>query len=224
MFELEKERAKLIAQWRDEWEKEVDYLKQRDPKRRLFRNLHNAIGTCVESLKSFFSAVEVFISNMPLTIAALALGWVSMGCVWFKFVEENIDACHHVHFFSRQCTFPEFPSCFECDVENKWYLLGLHWHYFCTTVSIIFCSMIILKMLFAWKVVIDELSNPITSTPCGVFFVAMVCDFAGRGHVREVSRVVATLRVQPNSLVMHLKVASGGLGYVKGTRISQYPF
>jgi hypothetical protein len=187
MTELEKEREKLIARWREEWEKEEDFLRQQDPKRKLFRNLYNSMGRWLDSFKYFLSVAEVFISNMPLTIAALALGWVSMGCVWFKFMEENIGSCHHVHFYSRQCTFPEFPGCFECDVENKWYIVGLHWHYFCTSVSIIFCSMIILKVIIAWDVVIDELSNPTTSTPCGVFCVAMVCDFAGQGTVGEVS-------------------------------------
>ncbi|CAB9507164.1 expressed unknown protein [Seminavis robusta] len=185
MVELEKERAKLVAQWREEWEKEEEHLRQRDPKRKLFRALYNKIGQCLDALMYFFSSFEVFISNMPLTIAALALSWVSMGCVWFKFMEEQIDDCHHVHFYSPQCTFPEFPGCFECNLENKWYILGVNFHYFCSIVSFTFCSMIMLKVIIAWDVVLDELGNPTTSTPAGVFCIAMVCVFAGRGPVGE---------------------------------------
>lgn len=186
MTELEKERAKLVAQWKQEWEKDEEFLRQQDPKRKLFRDLYDKVGHLLDIFMFCFSSAEVFISNMPLTIAALALSWVSMGCCWFKFMEENIDSCTHVHFYSPECSFPEFPGCFNCDEENGWYRLGVSWHYFCSSVSFVFCSMIMLKVIIAWDVVVDELGNPSTSTPCGVFCIAMVCVFAGRGPVGEV--------------------------------------
>ena len=34
----------------------------------------------------FLSYVEVFISNMPMTIAAVGLSWVTQGVIWFKFM------------------------------------------------------------------------------------------------------------------------------------------
>ena len=84
--------------------------------------MYNLVGKFLDGFIGFLSSAEVFISNMPLTIAALALSWVSMvgfrddthcaihnqscfasfisyrppfpftskGCVWFKFMEENI--------------------------------------------------------------------------------------------------------------------------------------
>ena len=175
-----------MAQWKEEWAKEEEDLRERDPKRKLLKKVYQKVGQCLDSVMFFFHSAEVFISNMPLTIAALALSWVSMGCVWFKFMEENIDDCQHVNFYSPHCTFPEFPGCFECNVDNKWYILGLNWHYFCSIVSFTLCSMIMLKVIIAWDVVKDELSNPTTSTPCGVFCIAMVCVFAGRGPLGEV--------------------------------------
>lgn len=186
MAELEREREKLVAQWRDEWEKQEEYLRRQDPNRKLLRSLANKIGQALDMFMYCFSTAEVFVSNMPLTIAALALSWVSMGCCWFKFMEENVESCKHVHFYSSQCTFPEFPGCFQCDEENHWYIVALNWHYFCSSVSFTFCAIIMLKVIIAWDVVVDELSNPTTSTPCGVFCIAMVCVFAGRGAVGEV--------------------------------------
>ena len=132
-------------------------------------------------------------------------------------MEENIDDCQHVHFYSPHCTFPEFPGCFECNVDNKWYILGLNWHYFCSIVSLTFCSMIMLKVIIAWDVVKDELSNPTTSTPCGVFCIAMVCVFAGRGPIGEVRPLVCFEQVE-GSLVAYLGIfllfsIDGGVNY-----------
>jgi hypothetical protein len=187
---LDKEKDRLVARWKEEWENEEEFLRQQDPKRKLMRDLFKMVGRTLDWLMYAFSSAEVFISNMPLTIAALALSWVSMGCCWFKFMEENVPTCFHVHYYSPQCTFPEFPGCFECDLDNDWYNIALRWHYFCSSVSFLFCAVIILKAIIAWDVVIDELGNPTTSTPLGVFCVAMVCVFAGRGTVGEVIELV----------------------------------
>lgn len=55
----------------------------------------------------FFARAESFFANLPLTIGAIALSIASLGVVWFKFAEENMDSCIPVHFHSAQCTFPE---------------------------------------------------------------------------------------------------------------------
>ena len=78
MVELEKERARLVSQWKEEWQKEEEYLRQRDPNRKLLNDLYNVVGKILDGFIFFLSSAEVFISNMPLTIAALALSWVSM--------------------------------------------------------------------------------------------------------------------------------------------------
>lgn len=42
-----------------------------------------------------------------------------------------------------------------------------------------------LKAALAWRVVVDELSDPTKSTPMGVVCITMICVFAGRGAVGE---------------------------------------
>ena len=61
--------------------------------------------------------------------------------------------------------------------------------------------MIILKTVIAWDVVVDELGNPTTATPLGVFCVAMVVVFAGRGDVGEVSTYACGLVLSNGSIV-----------------------
>ena len=86
---------------------------------------------------------EVFICNLPLTVGAIAMAIVTLGVVWFKFMEENLDSCTPVHFNSGNCTFPEFPGCFECDTTNDLYRIVLTFHLFCNGVGG-FCCLLFL--------------------------------------------------------------------------------
>ena len=129
--------------------------------------------------------VFVFLSNMPLTIGAVGLGWVTQGVVWFKFMEENTDSCVTTRFNAPECTYPEFPGCFECDTTNRIYQVVVLFHYFCHLVGFLCCILFLLKAVLAWQVVVDELSNPATSTPMGVVCITMVCVAAGRGVIGE---------------------------------------
>jgi hypothetical protein len=147
----------------------------------------------LESIASFLATAEVFVANLPLTIGAVGLSWVTMGTVWFKFFEENSDSCTPVHFYSPQCTFPEFPGCFECNVEESLYQLALRFHYFCSLFAGCCCVLFFLKFIIAWKVVVDELRNPTTSTPMGVVCIATVCVFAGQGPIGEGIVVAASI-------------------------------
>ena len=104
---------------------------------------------------------------------------MTQGVVWFKFTEEMVDSCQHVHYFSNHCSFQEFPGCFECDVNNPYYEVAINFHYLCSTVSAICCFLFLTKVILAPQAVLDMLNNPTTSTPCGVFCIAMVCTFAG---------------------------------------------
>jgi hypothetical protein len=111
----------------------------------------------------------------------------------FKFMEENMDSCTTVQFFSPRCTYPEFPGCFDCDTQNPIYLGVLTFHYFCHTVALLCCLVFLAKCLIAWRVVADELSNPTTSTPCGVVCITLICVAAGRGPIGEAVVLITSL-------------------------------
>jgi hypothetical protein len=181
MDELEKEREALVAQWKAEFEAE-----QRELEAPLMVTIYKLfLGPCVESIMSMLATVEVFLANLPLTIGAVGLSWVTMGTVWFKYMEENVDFCNPVHFYSPRCTFPEFPGCFECDTSERLYQIAVNWHFFCSFVAGVCCVLFLLKVVVAWRIVVDELGNPTTSTPMGVVCIAVVCVFAGQGPVGE---------------------------------------
>lgn len=111
MQELEQERVKLLRQWKAQMIVEQDRLRYQNSKSRLY---HDIYGACLKPVLDWIfpllATIEVILSNMPLTIGAVGLGWVAMGVVWFKFYEEMSDTCKHVHYFSEQCTNLEFPG------------------------------------------------------------------------------------------------------------------
>lgn len=190
--ELEAERQELIAKWKEE--NSLKRLRTNSD-----RNLNHSVEAAYKPSKrllggcwSFLSSAEVFLSNMPLTIGAVGLGWVTQGVIWFKFMEENIDDCIPVHFNSNACTYPEFPGCFQCNTDNPIYRAVVLFHYFCHMVAGFCCLLFLLKALLARRMVVDELSNPATSTPCGVVGITMVCVAAGRGIVGEIVVLVTS--------------------------------
>eukprot|EP00934_Nitzschia_sp_Nitz4_P006154 Nitzschia sp. Nitz4//scaffold321_size20361//10676//13149//NITZ4_008686-RA/size20361-processed-gene-0.36-mRNA-1//-1//CDS//3329547784//6144//frame0 len=183
MSELERERASLLSQWRTEWEAERERLDRKENFRQMFSK--NYLQPCLESGTMFLASLEVFLANLPLTIGAVGLSWVTMGTVWFKFMEEMVEFCHPVHYYSPQCIFPEYPGCFECETRLPLYQFVLRFHLTCSCVAGCCCVLFILKVIIGWKVVVDELRNPTTSTPMGVVCIATVCVFAGQGPVGE---------------------------------------
>ena len=108
---LEKERNKLIKQWRKEAKAEEEAKrKEREEKRwdnRLRRHFHEVWGDFFGRMFKHLTWAEAFIANLPLTIGGVALAFANLGVDWFKFAEENMDSCEPVHFHSAQCTFPE---------------------------------------------------------------------------------------------------------------------
>ena len=180
--ELEGEHQTLLQQWREEFKKE----------QRQSNEASGYFDVLGEKVWKFLSYAEVFISNMPLTIGAVGLSWVTQGTIWFKFMEENIDTCTTVHFYSPHCIYSEFPGCFDCDMSNPIYLIAVTFHYFCHCVAAICCLLFLTKCLIAWRVVADELSNPTTSTPCGVVCITLICVAAGRGIIGEVVVLVTS--------------------------------
>jgi len=187
---LEKERTKLIKQWKAEAREEAELLRKEEEFNRWYRRWWR---TASEHLHRFgvsifrcLTWVENFIGNLPLTIGAVALAIVTLGVVWFKFAEEYLDTCERVHFHSSQCTFPEFPGCFYCDKKALGYKIAIDFHYLCTSVSGLLATLVVAKILLATRVVVDEMSSPTTSSPAGLLCMTAVCVFAGRGLVGQV--------------------------------------
>ena len=157
------------------------YLEDLEGQKEAFKQHYQQKLTSSTSFWSVFcSQLEVFLANMPLTIGAVGLSWVTLGVIWFKYMEEMISACVPVHYYSNHCTFPEFPGCFACDTQNPTYRLALGWHYACHTVAGCCCGLFLLKIITGGQLVVEELRNPATSTPMGVVCITMVCVFAGR--------------------------------------------
>jgi hypothetical protein len=184
---LEKERAKLIAQWKAEAQEEAE-LSYRE---RLQDNRNNPqIDALWQALWTrlyrFVTKVAIFVANVPLMIGAVALSVVTLGVVWFKFAEENLDSCEPVHFHSSQCTFPEFPGCFYCNTNSKMYQAALAFHFGCTAIAGLLAMLFVLKVLLAPQVVLDEMSSPTTASPAGLLCMTTVCVFAGQGTVGQI--------------------------------------
>ena len=187
---FEKERAKLIVQWKAEARKEAELLRKEEEANRWYRRLWRKVSDQMRhyGVKTFrfLTSVESFIGNLPLTIGAVALAIVTLGVVWFKFAEEYLDTCERVHFHSSQCTFPEFPGCFYCDRSALGYRIAVGFHYTCTIIAGFLSMLLVAKILLATRVVIDEMSSPTTSSPAGLLCMTSVCVFAGRGVVGQV--------------------------------------
>lgn len=187
---LEKERSRLIAQWKAEALAEAEASRREYEANRLDRKLGECFeGTCAPLLGSWMKVwikIETFISNLPLTLGAIALAIVTLGVVWFKFAEENMDSCQPVHFHSSQCTFPEFPGCFYCDKTATMYKVAVHFHFGCSILAGILAVVFFAKVFLATRVVLDEMSSPTTSSPAGLICMTIVCVFAGHGLVGQV--------------------------------------
>ena len=188
-----------MDQWRSEFEEEQRRRQEEEDSGwviLLFNDVTHVFKTsatrCCKSVWNVLSYAEVLVSNMPLTIGALGLSWVTQGVIWFKFMEENIGSCTTVHFHSPQCTYPEFPGCFDCDISDPIYQLTITFHYFCHCVAATCCLLFFGKCILAWRVVVDELSNPATSTPMGVVCITIICVAAGRGWIGEVIVLVTS--------------------------------
>lgn len=187
---LEKERSRLIAQWKAEALAEAEAARKEYEANRWDRKLGERMGrTCTPYLESSMKAwihVETFIANLPLTVGAIALAIVTLGVVWFKFAEENLDSCQPVHFHSSQCTFPEFPGCFYCDKTVRMYRVALNFHFACSIFAGILAAVFFAKVLLATRVVLDEMSSPTTASPAGLICMTTVCVFAGRGLIGQI--------------------------------------
>ena len=187
---LKRERSRLIAKWKAEALAEAEALRGKEEAKKWHKRFRRLVARhhkrAVAKITSFLALSSAIISNMPLTINAISLAIVTLGVVWFKFAEENLDSCMPVHFHSEQCSFPEFPGCFYCDTSVLMYKVAVYFHYACSTFAGVLAMLFFAKVLLARRVAIDELSSPTTATPAGLICMTMVCVFAGRGMVGQV--------------------------------------
>jgi hypothetical protein len=192
---LEKEREKLIAQWKIEAQAEEIANREKSENgrldRRLGRHIDQEVGAFLDRSLKFLTWAEAFIANIPLTIGAIALANATLGVVWFKFAEENLKSCMPVHFHSSQCNFPEFPGCFYCDKTQPIYEIAVHFHFACSMFGGFLALLFISKLFFARRVVFDELSSPTTASPAGLICMTVTIVAAGRGLVGQVLVSVA---------------------------------
>ena len=187
---LENERNRLIAQWKAEARAEAlnSYHQRENDQwhRRLGQYLDSELGDLWASTVKFLALLETFICNLPMTVGAIAMAIVTLGVVWFKFVEEKLDTCEPVQFHSSQCTFPEFPGCFYCDTTAPWYRMAVNFHFGCSFVAGLLALIFVFKVLWATQVVLDEMSSPTTASPAGLLCMTSVCVFAGRGFLGQI--------------------------------------
>jgi hypothetical protein len=159
------EKEKLIAQWRDEFEAELKASKWYSPMCQL-------TGLMFATLERYSKRVrveaEICIGNLPLTTGAIALSWVTMGNVWFNAVEEFF--CSPINFWSTPCLYHESPGCYHCnssEIGSKSLQIAHNFRDICSSLAIFLIIAVVAKFVLAWKIVQDDLSNPVTSTPFG---------------------------------------------------------
>ena len=97
---LEDERNRLISKWKAEARAEAWAARQKSDDsgwhRRLGRYMDSKFGACLGRACKVFAFIEACLCNLPLTVGAIAMSIVTLGVVWFKFVEENLDSCEPV--------------------------------------------------------------------------------------------------------------------------------
>ena len=103
--------------------------------------------------------------------------------VWFTFAEENLNSCQPVHFYSKQCTYPEFPGYFYYNIDAYIYKVVIGFHFASSMLARILAMLFFAKIFLVRRFVIDEMCSPTTSRPAGLICTTTVCGFAGRGLI-----------------------------------------
>jgi hypothetical protein len=174
------EKEKLIALWREEFEAE---RKASSWYNRMKRQIASTFAIMGRYCKILRVEAEICIGNLPLTIGAIALSWVTLGIVWFKFVEDLF--CSPTSFWSTPCLSHEFPGCYYCrssEIGSKYLKAAHDFHVACSIFAMALIVAVVAKFFMAWKIVQDDLSNPVTSTPFGAIAMganALLCSHHG---------------------------------------------
>ena len=205
---FDKESEKMLRALRAE----VKELRKREEERnwmnRLSKWTKSKKGQVSSTIGSFFSDCVNFISNLPLTIGAIALALVTLGIVWFKFAEEMMESCQPVHFHSSRCHYGEFPGCFDCDTSRRMFKVALNFHLACSGLAGFIAILFFAKIFIARDIVFDEMNSPTTASPAGLMCMTLVCVFAGKGFIGEIIvTFAATLHFFIAVWFIHMAVA-----------------
>jgi len=157
-------------------------LADRSTKREMKGNILQQLGI----------SAKLLVCNLPLSSSAISFSIVLLGIVWLKWAEEMLPSCKEVNFHSSQCTYPEFPGCYFCDEYNKWYILATRFHTVCSYIAGVSVMLFFAKAMWCWRVFIDEMSSPTTSSPSGLIFMTMALSFVGKGDVGEIIVILAS--------------------------------
>ena len=176
--DLEKEKNKMFTQWREEFEAERKAALWQN---RMQREISEKLASLARQLKTLRIEAEICIGNLPLTIGAIALSWVMMGIVWFKFTEVALS-CTPTSFWSNSCISREFPGCYYCsdDLSSSFLSIAHNFRRACNSFAKVLLFGVSTKFVLAWKIVHDDLSSPVTSTPFGA--IAMGVSIVAGGH------------------------------------------
>lgn len=86
---LEEERNRLISHWKAESRAEALASRRKSKENqwhiRLGRYVDSGLGALFGRTVKFFSGVEAFICNLPLTVGSISMAIALLGTVWFKF-------------------------------------------------------------------------------------------------------------------------------------------
>jgi len=107
--------------------------------------------------------------------------------------QENNPTCVQVAYRSEKCTFPEFPGCFNCNIHDPFYKLALQCHYMCQLICLAFGILFLAKVILARRVLLDELNNPITMSPLGLYCIAMAVIAVGKGILGYLTVVIFSI-------------------------------
>lgn len=180
LHDSSREKEKLMAQWREEFEAEQKSSK-------CYPHINQLSGVMLATLGRYLKKVrveaEICIGNLPLTTGAIALSWVTMGNVWFHVVEELF--CSPINFWSTPCLYHESPGCYYCnssEIGSKALQIAHNFRAVCSSLAMALIIAVGAKFVLAWKIVQDDLSNPVTSTPFGAIAMGvntLLCKYQG---------------------------------------------
>ena len=91
---LEDERSRLIAQWKAEARAEALASRRQQEAEQWHRRFGSffdtEFGDIIRKVYMTLSSLEAFVCNLPLSLGGIAMAIVTLGVVWFKWVEETL--------------------------------------------------------------------------------------------------------------------------------------
>jgi hypothetical protein len=137
--------------------------------------------------------MKLFVCNLPLSFSGISFSIALLGILWLKYAKENLPSCKEVNFHSSQCAFPEFPGCYFCDEYNPTYRLAIRFHNICSYIAGISVLLFFVKAILCWRVFIDDMSSPTTSSPSGLIFMTLALSAVGQfGNVGSMLVFIAS--------------------------------